>query len=249
MFLLAGRKQKWQQIQGEVAQEYDVVKNIMQTLALFKAGETHDSRQVGPGLRSMFEEPTRDPDVWPAPPPRDNMWSGGASGGGGGGSGSSGAMVKPVRGPPRKDSKTSKPTAGGKGGDFRKGSKAGGPNPTTKGGGGGSGPASKKGDAERGRRTRGAATYSNIDSKRDEKNPKEDEEEEEGEEEKRFDSSGVDKDLIDMLERDIVQKDREFLLSLYLVFYIPITIIFIFLYLPIDIMDFQLTYTGMTLLI
>ena len=135
LFHLAGRKQKWQQIQGEVAQEYDVVKNIMQTLALFKAGETHESRQVGPGLRSMFEEPTRDPDVWPAPPPRDNMWSGGASGGGGGGgSGSSGAMVKPVRGPPRKDSKTSKPTAGGKGGDFRKGSKAGGPNPTTKGG-------------------------------------------------------------------------------------------------------------------
>ena len=71
-----GRKQKWQQIQGEVAQEYDVVKNIMQTLALFKGGETHDARQVGPGLRSFqaFEEPTRDPDVWPAPPPRD-QWS------------------------------------------------------------------------------------------------------------------------------------------------------------------------------
>ena len=34
-----GRKQKWQQIQGEVAQEYDVVKNIMQTLALFKGKE------------------------------------------------------------------------------------------------------------------------------------------------------------------------------------------------------------------
>ena len=31
-----GRKLKWQQIQGEVAQEYDVVKNITQTLALFK---------------------------------------------------------------------------------------------------------------------------------------------------------------------------------------------------------------------
>ena len=27
---------KWQQIQGEVAQEYDVVKNIMQTLNAFK---------------------------------------------------------------------------------------------------------------------------------------------------------------------------------------------------------------------
>ena len=37
-----GRKQKWQQIQGEVAQEYDVVKNIMQTLALFKG--THKLR-------------------------------------------------------------------------------------------------------------------------------------------------------------------------------------------------------------
>ena len=34
--IFQGRKQKWQQIQGEVAQEYDVVKNIMQTLALFK---------------------------------------------------------------------------------------------------------------------------------------------------------------------------------------------------------------------
>ena len=109
--IFQGRKQKWQQIQGEVAQEYDVVKNIMQTLALFKGtnkveniclvhylvrdcdltkrtikikknaycfkgGETHDARQVGPGLRSFqaFEEPTRDPDVWPAPPPRD-QWS------------------------------------------------------------------------------------------------------------------------------------------------------------------------------
>ena len=45
-------------------------------LNCFKGGETHDARQVGPGLRSFqaFEEPTRDPDVWPAPPPRD-QWS------------------------------------------------------------------------------------------------------------------------------------------------------------------------------
>ena len=39
-----GRKQKWQQIQGEVAQEYDVVKNIMQTLALFKG--THKVKNI-----------------------------------------------------------------------------------------------------------------------------------------------------------------------------------------------------------
>ena len=102
------RKHKWQQIQGEVAQEYDVVKNIMQTLALFKGGETHDARQVGPGLRSFqaFEEPTRDPDVWPAPPPRDNVWSSGSSNQAGGQS-----VVKPVRGP-RKDVRN----AGGSGG-------------------------------------------------------------------------------------------------------------------------------------
>ncbi len=85
-----GRKQKWQQIQGEVAQEYDVVKNIMQTLALFKGGESHEARQVGPGLRSFqtYEEPTRDPDVWPAPPPRDNVWSSGSAGS------NTGAVVK-----------------------------------------------------------------------------------------------------------------------------------------------------------
>ena len=39
--IFQGRKQKWQQIQGEVAQEYDVVKNIMQTLALFKGTHKH----------------------------------------------------------------------------------------------------------------------------------------------------------------------------------------------------------------
>ena len=43
--LFQGRKQKWQQIQGEVAQEYDVVKNIMQTLALFKG--THNAQYSG----------------------------------------------------------------------------------------------------------------------------------------------------------------------------------------------------------
>ena len=70
------RKMKWQQIQGEVAQEYDVVKNIMQTLNTFKGGN-HESQHVGSGSRppANFEEPTRDPDVWPAPPPKDpTVW-------------------------------------------------------------------------------------------------------------------------------------------------------------------------------
>ena len=42
-------------------------------------GESHDTRQVGGTCRAFqsFEEPTRDPDVWPAPPPKDPaVWSG-----------------------------------------------------------------------------------------------------------------------------------------------------------------------------
>jgi len=194
------RKQKWQLIQGEVVQEYDVVKNIQQTLTLFKGGESHDQRSVGPGLRSFqsFEEPTRDPDVWPPPPPKDNMWTAGGS--------NSGAMVKPIRGPPRKDSKSSGPSG--------RGAKTG-PGPTSKkstaSAKGGAPNKGTKGDNGRGRRTRGAATnYSDISNKKDEKNPPgKDNSEDEGEDdgERRFDGSGVDKDLIDMLERDIVQKD------------------------------------------
>ena len=36
-------------------------------------GGHHDAQNVGPGARSMsnWEEPTRDPDVWPAPPSKD----------------------------------------------------------------------------------------------------------------------------------------------------------------------------------
>lgn len=207
-----GRKQKWQQIQGEVAQEYDVVKNIMQTLALFKGGETHDTRQVGPGLRSFqaFEEPTRDPDVWPAPPPRD-QWSSGGTGAsaGGGAGGNTGSVVKPVRGP-RKDTKTS--VSGGGGRSSKQGSNANAAKRST--------PASSKtaankggkGETDRTRRrdargtgmndkTKGGPSYNEVESK---PNGEEDSDEQE---EKRFDGSGIDKDLIETLERDIMQKD------------------------------------------
>ena len=69
-------------------------------------GESHDGRQVGPGLRSIqsYEEPTRDPDVWPAPPPKDpDVWSAPTSTASFGQD--SNQRVRPVRGP-RKESVT-----------------------------------------------------------------------------------------------------------------------------------------------
>ena len=110
--------------QGQVAQEYDVIKDITQTLAMFK-GENHDSRQVGQGLRSSFasfEEPTRDPDVWPAPPPRDpDVWSGPTHA-----SQPEPGRVRPVRGPkkpdapaPNKSGRASRTSAAAAGGKYR----------------------------------------------------------------------------------------------------------------------------------
>ena len=78
----------------------------MQTLAMFK-GENHDSRQVGQGLRSSFasfEEPTRDPDVWPAPPPKDpDVWSGPTHA-----SQAEPGRVRPVRGPKKSETPANK---------------------------------------------------------------------------------------------------------------------------------------------
>ena len=66
------------------------------------AGESHDGRQVGPGLRSMqsYEEPTRDLDVWPAPPPKDpDVWSAPTTAASVTTGQDSMSRVRPVRGP------------------------------------------------------------------------------------------------------------------------------------------------------
>ena len=139
-----------------------MVKNIMQTLALFKGGEAHDTRQVGPGLRSFqaFEEPTRDPDVWPAPPPRDNVWSSGSSGSNAGSS-----VVKPVRGP-RKDTRTERGTGQPGAGGGRASKQGNGPKRST------AGPKASsktnKSESESKRRPRGGA--SSNEPKKEEKN-------------------------------------------------------------------------------
>merc|ERR1712079_857273 len=131
-----GRKLKWQQIQGEVAQEYDVVKNIVQTLALFKGNETaHDARQVGRSSLQSYSS-------------IGNDYRGGNRGASGSRSAGGGA-------PGRKDDKS----AGG------------------------------------------ADTKTGGDGNDDNEN--------EGEEEKKFEIHGPDGDLVDLLERDIVQKNPD----------------------------------------
>ena len=71
----------------------------------YQIGESHDGRHVGPGLRSInsYEEPTRDPDVWPAPPPKDpDVWSAPTSTASFGQD--SNPRVRPVRGPRKSES-------------------------------------------------------------------------------------------------------------------------------------------------
>ena len=58
------------QAREQLAQEYEQVKDISSTLASFKTDSPGfspaacDNRRLG-----RFEEPTRDPDVWPPPTP------------------------------------------------------------------------------------------------------------------------------------------------------------------------------------
>ncbi|KAB7507602.1 hypothetical protein Anas_05173, partial [Armadillidium nasatum] len=72
------RKTRWQQVQQQVAAEYEQLKELISTISMFKSDNPTcmDDRPLGStSLRiSAFEEPTRDPDVWPPPPPRDNDW-------------------------------------------------------------------------------------------------------------------------------------------------------------------------------
>ena len=157
---------------------------------------------VGARSHTSFEEPTRDPAVWPAPPPRDPaVWEPPTQAPDRG-------SVKPIRGP-----KKSEPSRGGRN------NKAGGSGGTAAAGKRG-GPPSK--DGKKGRSSN--VTYGNVASMGSSgggpKAPggsggsKKDDKDDDGgnggggvdDEGPRFDGSGYDGDLVDMLERDIVQK-------------------------------------------
>ena len=60
----------WQSLRQELNQEYEYVKDITATLASFKVDGNYTSPSVRPNRgAAAYEEPTRDPDVWPPPTP------------------------------------------------------------------------------------------------------------------------------------------------------------------------------------
>ncbi|CAH8460377.1 unnamed protein product [Heterobilharzia americana] len=68
----ANRKQQWQTVRQELAEEYELVKDVNQTLSSFKLSDDDSGLSAFASRynsRAAVEEPTRDPDVWPPPPP------------------------------------------------------------------------------------------------------------------------------------------------------------------------------------
>ncbi|KAG5448374.1 Katanin p60 ATPase-containing subunit A-like 1 [Clonorchis sinensis] len=206
----AGRKQQWQLVRQEISDELEIVKEVTQTLSSFKTFEDNsfvsgalssfkifeDNSFVSgafsarANLRTPIEEPTRDPDVWPPPTPQDRRPAGPPFPPSG----------SPAFGPPAYRSPagqvgvssivggTNRNAMGtGSNSSVRRNAKdsqaRGAVVPRSKGSGPGSAPT---------RRPKGAAAASNDPP---------------ASEELKFDPSGYDKDLVEMLERDIVQRN------------------------------------------
>jgi len=187
-------KGKWQIAQQQLAHEYEQITGIQSTLNSFKS-----DNQNGPGgpVKSTSYDDSHDPDVWGSPKPRDpDVWP-------------SPTPVEhrappPVRSRPAKKADGAvKPTVGRGGGAGKPPS------------GSGSGAAVKRPDSRFNKagsraddKSNPSTTKSSTGAKKDAKPDDKDEKiVEEEKEERRFDSGGYDKDLVDMLERDIIQKD------------------------------------------
>ncbi|KAE8751088.1 hypothetical protein FOCC_FOCC002173 [Frankliniella occidentalis] len=196
------RKGKWQLVQQQIAHEYEQVKTLTNTLQLFRS-DSHTDRPLASVIRSQpYEEPTRDaavswfnsgpkdPDVWPPPPDRDpDVWP----------------PPTPVE---HKNAPPIKPLRGGpqrKGAESKRGSVS---NQSSKGAVAGkktnphdSKPVKRDGRPVTGRKD--SKVRSDTNSPPEEKTEKDKNEVEE----KKFDGSGPDHELVELLERDIVQKN------------------------------------------
>ncbi|GIY04353.1 katanin p60 ATPase-containing subunit A-like 1 [Caerostris darwini] len=172
------RKERWQQIQQKIAQEYEAVKAMQNVLTEFNTELSIDRAISGRQSYGITNIPIdislpndiwpppapRDPDVWPPPTPVEHRH---------------GPPIRPIR-PVRKNEPTKTGTSR-------------------------SGPSGNRSNNERLKKS-GSDSRSKKDDKT-KKDSKKDENKEEKEEEKKFDGSGYDKELVDMLERDILQKN------------------------------------------
>ncbi|KAI0217667.1 Katanin p60 ATPase-containing subunit A-like 1 [Lamellibrachia satsuma] len=162
------RKQKWQQVRQELAEEYEHVKDINNTLASFKTDQSRGQVISCDYMESpRYEEPTRDPDVWPPPTPVEHRPSPNIRG------------VRPSH--PRRSDAPAR-------------SRGGAPPPA-------------RGDPRAVRRANQAQDNNRGGGRREGKNKEKPKKEPEEGENKRFDPSGYDKDLVENLERDIVQRN------------------------------------------
>ncbi|CAG2168679.1 unnamed protein product, partial [Oppiella nova] len=179
----ANRKERWQEIQQQIAQEYEYVKDIQTKLLGFK-GDHHNTRPINPSRHSPpfggvsddtssdadYWPPSspREPDVWPPPTPVEHK---------------PGPQVKQRQG--RRESTS----FGNKSGRESNASA--------------SRSAAVKGGPKRGQNE--GKTAGNKASEQRKKGESGTSKEEPNE--KKYDCAGPDNELVDMLERDILQKN------------------------------------------
>ena len=163
-------RSKWQLLRQELCQEYQYVKDITATLASFKIEGNYPARAAA------FEEPTRDPDVWPPPTPVDQ------------------SQYRPSPNYAKRNNPRSAPPK---------------PSPQA---------ADRRAVSNRGNNPSANARADDRQVKRQNDRGKKVERpgrsgsprrggNEPGKEEKRFDPTGYDKDLVESIERDIVQRN------------------------------------------
>ncbi|CAG0914517.1 unnamed protein product [Notodromas monacha] len=175
------RKLKWQQVQGQIVEEYDTLKHLIK---IKRSGLFDESPAVAgmssPAFASPFEEPTRDFGAWPPPEP----------------------VSSSIRNPTPPMPRTAR-------GGQRRSSQPSGSAPRSK-------QVQEKGAKNGALRGRGASVGATR-FKRSESDIGVGQEKEKTDKEKilaeetplcrKFDSQSYDKDLVDLLERDIVQKN------------------------------------------
>ncbi|XP_046742102.1 katanin p60 ATPase-containing subunit A-like 1 [Diprion similis] len=177
----ATRKGKWQVVQHQIAQEFEKVKATSNTLQLFKI-DTHGERLVGgSSCLSTFEEPTRDPTSWTFGELREpSMWPPAPP--------RDPDVWPPLTPAEQKNARPQKNQKQSIRSNVRKSSI----------------PPGKKQESKTNMKKDDKRPTKKDDSVKD----KSDSEKKEVEvEDRKFEPAGNDRDLVDMLERDIVQKN------------------------------------------